>query len=1032
MKKITNKEIAPDKIKNPSILKSVSGINQISSTRHNPLIFILILAILITSIVSITTPIQVEASADTTDWNNVSAKDWMSCIDGSKTINNINMPGTHDSGTQYVTKGFYNIGQCQSRSIEEQLNIGVRFLDIRLKNDNDLFGKNLRLVHGTVDCLVTDDRRDKHLTFEHVLNEWVYPFLQKHPSETIVMSIKEQGGSTRNFNDELLEYIKDDPSMWITDTDVTTLDEARGKIVLMRRYKLKGDDKPIGIDFSNWTSSACENIKVNDEYNAFVQDKYEGFDSDLGNAVDQKWEVFSDMFSDCERDKYDNKKYFVLNFNSATGPGNSPRDFAHGQGEPGDKYYVEGLSKKVEKKTWQYGKKYGWVIMDFAGATMSKNIYTSNEYVPETPTLKYAGASSDDYNYYFYYDILDSGDKAGRTIMLERYRSENGKDYEGMQMMTTGNSSSSYYFTVNRKHLYAGCKYYFKIYQFTGDNTVSNVVNFDYTTDNKMGSNPKLTFPEWIYDGQTEVTAYANFTQLSKIEKIRYSVVDARDDRNVIVSGDTPELTSEAFETGLKYRADILAESYSASIEYIGDAVEFNPKRLGTPTNVSATASSYDSADISWNYGNGLSYDYFNVTVKKKSNGTVAAQTKVFSDGNPVEVLGLEPSTEYTVAVEAVGGELTRESSSAEFTTAEAPNLRVSPIVSYLANGSNPATLSTNFSDESVIEDKDITYVWQEKNRTKNSSYTTIVGEAESSIDYTPSSSDVMEVKCIATLTPSVGEPLTTESSRAFVYKAPSAPSSVSAEDIELTSMTLTWATTGIDGATGYKIEYAASNDNSGDNSKIVYVDPTQNSLTVGGLSPGTEYEFTVTTLGYSIGDKQAKSEGKEYSVSTLAEASIPTNVSIEVSPTSIASFDTDITYKAKATAEDGGMLSYQWQITTGSGIFEDIPNATDSSVTIKPSADNLNKKVRCNITNSLNGTTASATTPEKYIQFKPPVVDSIDAKPTNRIGAVSVDLTWKNPEMFEYYIVGIRESAVEDGKLAILNSNATPQSIEF
>ena len=38
-------------------------------------------------------------------------------------------------------------GQCQSLSLGDQLNVGVRFLDIRLKLDHN----QLKAVHGIVD-----------------------------------------------------------------------------------------------------------------------------------------------------------------------------------------------------------------------------------------------------------------------------------------------------------------------------------------------------------------------------------------------------------------------------------------------------------------------------------------------------------------------------------------------------------------------------------------------------------------------------------------------------------------------------------------------------------------------------------------------------------------------------------------------------------------------------------------------------------------------------------------------------------------
>ena len=100
--------------------------------------------------------------------------EWLKEIDDNTPLRDVDLPGSHD------TMALYSIGdlagQCQTLSLNDQLNLGVRFLDIRLKEDHN----SLKVVHGFV---------DERATFTDV-NKTVISFLEKHPSEFIIMSIK--------------------------------------------------------------------------------------------------------------------------------------------------------------------------------------------------------------------------------------------------------------------------------------------------------------------------------------------------------------------------------------------------------------------------------------------------------------------------------------------------------------------------------------------------------------------------------------------------------------------------------------------------------------------------------------------------------------------------------------------------------------------------------------------------------------------------------------------------------------------------
>ena len=124
--------------------------------------------------------------------SNVSASDWMSVIRDETKLTEITMPGTHDSCARKfhnedpfgVTSG---ISKCQNLTISEQLNAGVRFLDVRCEVDAS--SHSVKTVHGSTDCWNGDNYYYLDFCFQDVYN-----FLAAHPSETVLISIKEDDG----------------------------------------------------------------------------------------------------------------------------------------------------------------------------------------------------------------------------------------------------------------------------------------------------------------------------------------------------------------------------------------------------------------------------------------------------------------------------------------------------------------------------------------------------------------------------------------------------------------------------------------------------------------------------------------------------------------------------------------------------------------------------------------------------------------------------------------------------------------------
>lgn len=182
------------------------------------------------------------------------ATNWMAKLPDETLLYDITIPGTHDSGASrddFLGK----FAQCQSLSIAEQLSCGVRFFDIRLK----LIGDSLDVYHSIV---------DQQLTFETVRRQ-CKDFLADHPDEVILLCIKEEDDNNAGFAKAVEKAIQADGDLWYTENALPTLGEARGKIVLFRRFG--GSSQGINCANGWWDNT---DFTLNNGVTIHVQDYY--------------------------------------------------------------------------------------------------------------------------------------------------------------------------------------------------------------------------------------------------------------------------------------------------------------------------------------------------------------------------------------------------------------------------------------------------------------------------------------------------------------------------------------------------------------------------------------------------------------------------------------------------------------------------------------------------------------------------------------------------------------------------------------
>lgn len=176
-------------------------------------------------------------------------KDWINNLSDSLTLRQLSIPGTHDSMSFYGG----DMAQTQSMSLTEQMNAGIRALDIRCRHINNAFA-----IHHGVEY--------QKANFDDVLNA-VQSYLISHPREFVLMRVKEEynpTGNTRTFGETFKTYYDARGDLFwhpndLTDTD-PYIDRLRGKIVIFQDWD---DNALYGI---NWNRNGSYTIELQDNW----------------------------------------------------------------------------------------------------------------------------------------------------------------------------------------------------------------------------------------------------------------------------------------------------------------------------------------------------------------------------------------------------------------------------------------------------------------------------------------------------------------------------------------------------------------------------------------------------------------------------------------------------------------------------------------------------------------------------------------------------------------------------------------------
>ncbi len=268
---------------------------------------------------------------------------WMGQIPDNTNIKKINIPGAHDSCAQFCSFSLFS--RCQSLSVKEMLNIGVRAFDLRVNGEI--------MVHSFIKCRCSPF--GKALTIHEICDD-ILSFLSNNPTETVLFIFKNDGKISGEVCVKTLKnIINKNPEKWYLINRFPLLSEVRGKIILINRV-----DDSIGVNFSNMPyqgntkNFSFETFSINEKDSVLVQDFYTL--TRKGKWLKAIVPVFENDFPE----------QFIFNNLSTAGLPLIP------------KYNAAYINNKFLKCVFKKYKSYGTLMLDFINEPLCEKIITSN------------------------------------------------------------------------------------------------------------------------------------------------------------------------------------------------------------------------------------------------------------------------------------------------------------------------------------------------------------------------------------------------------------------------------------------------------------------------------------------------------------------------------------------------------------------------------------------------------------------------------------------------------------------------------
>lgn len=379
-----------------------------------------------------------DATVSSLDWitysSYVDGPCWMKYVDDNKFLDELSIPGTHDSGTCSVdndTEPQSSQVKCQQDYIPTQLLEGIRYFDIRLGK-----GDNPGICHGDFYLFKKDG---DYLHLSDVIG-YFKTFLSENPREALIM-LASRGNDEATDDSVTTAFAKvmgDNPDLFYTSSHVPTLGEVRGKIVLLRRFRLAGNsvsDHTWVLDLTEWDDKIkahsdsttmclvqdargfeaagetgdkepyCTKVYAQDKYKLTGTDKLSWVDNALKETTGRTRNKV-DVVNDDEAKVQVQERCWSINYTSCTGLSHGGNPFTSARVVNEHLYKSPYINPSgIEDTKSDYLKHIGIIASDFVDAALARSIYQRNYdaehkptvscYLPDRMRMTYGGSLSE-------------------------------------------------------------------------------------------------------------------------------------------------------------------------------------------------------------------------------------------------------------------------------------------------------------------------------------------------------------------------------------------------------------------------------------------------------------------------------------------------------------------------------------------------------------------------------------------------------------------------------------------------------------
>ena len=198
---------------------------------------------------------------------------------------------------------------------------------------------------------------------ENVLED-CYAFLSAHPTEAVIFAVKQEHGdeSVAEFQRILDRYIQEDDERWYLGSELPSLGEARGRLILLHRYD---DEAGLG------TNAGI----------ALTWPNQNGYDDPARAFSDQDCSVGSLTLAVQDRYEYDEEEKWAAFCAEADDPDAVVLRFLSTKGHMtfGHPYrYAKELNPRLLSLCEGQDLSLGWTVIDFGNARLAAAVYEQN------------------------------------------------------------------------------------------------------------------------------------------------------------------------------------------------------------------------------------------------------------------------------------------------------------------------------------------------------------------------------------------------------------------------------------------------------------------------------------------------------------------------------------------------------------------------------------------------------------------------------------------------------------------------------